>query len=92
MFNIENIQLIITIGTVVFAVYLYFRKPQINSEIKESEFTSRLNTFREELINLRDNHVHSLEIKIDTANTNIAKVSNEITKLSTIIEERIPKK
>lgn len=38
------------------------------------------------------NHIHTVDVKVDTLIATVGTMSNEITRLSTIIEERIPRK
>ena len=38
------------------------------------------------------NHIHTVDIKVDNLTMLVGKMSNEITRLTTIIDERIPKK
>lgn len=38
------------------------------------------------------NHIHTVDVKVDTLIATVNIMSNEITRLSTIIDERIPKK
>jgi hypothetical protein len=58
------------------------------NEKKFNEFSCRLDT----AMTLAQNHIHTIDTKVDTLITTIGKMSNEITRLSTIIDERIPKK
>jgi len=41
---------------------------------------------------LAQNHLHTVDVKVDNLISVVATMSNEITRLSTIIDERIPKK
>lgn len=58
------------------------------NEKKFNEFSSRLDA----AMTLAQNHIHTVDTKVDTLIATIGKMSNEITRLSTIIDERIPKK
>jgi hypothetical protein len=58
------------------------------NEKKFQEFSCRLDNS----MTLAQNHIHTVDVKVDTLITTIGKMSNEITRLSTIIDERIPKK
>jgi hypothetical protein len=94
MITNENIDLIVNIVTligVVFAVYLAVRKPQERSEITDAEMRKDIIALRVDLINLRDNHVHTLDTKLDVTNKAVQDLSLQLTRLNTIIEERIPK-
>ena len=80
MITAENISIVIQISTLVgmiFGVYILFRKPQEESvkndavysvEFKnlEKTFSDRFLMSDKELANLRDNHIHTLGLKIDS--------------------------
>jgi hypothetical protein len=44
------------------------------------------------LVKQTDNHIHTIESKVETLSNNIIEMGKEITKLATIVEERMPKK
>lgn len=41
---------------------------------------------------LAENHIHSIDVKVENLTANVNLLSNRITELSTIINERIPRK
>lgn len=41
---------------------------------------------------LGQNHIHTVDTKVDALSNNLISMGKEITRLATIIEERIPKK
>lgn len=43
-------------------------------------------------MNLAQNHVHSIDVKVDNLTVMVNSMNIEIGKLSTIIDERVPKK
>lgn len=92
LITVENIQLLITIGATIFGIYLYFRNPQINSDKKESNIELKIANMQLDVTNLRDNHLHSLDVKLDETNKNVALLTVQIARLSTIIDERVPRK
>lgn len=68
MITSENISLLIqiaTLGGIVFGVFLFFRKPQEKSEVVDAVFQERFTQFDRELANLRDNHIHTIGVKLD---------------------------
>ena len=77
---------------IFFTVYIYFRGPQESSKTTEKLLGERLATLGTELANLRDNHVHSLDLKLDITNKAVQDLALQLTRLNTIIEERIPRK
>ena len=59
---------------------------------KFSEFGVKLGVLSSDLTNLRDNHVHTLDVKFDVIKDEISGLKIEMGKLATIIDERIPKR
>ncbi len=92
MTNLEIVYLSITLISVLFSAYSYFKDPQTKLEKGEGLMAMSIKQLQVDLTNLRDNHVHSLDIKLDEQGKTIRDLLIQVTKLSTIIDERIPKK
>lgn len=88
----ETIVSLLTIFGIVFAVFNYFKNPQVSSEKQDALMGQSITQLQTDLTNLRDNHVHTLDTKIDQTIVTVSQMGIEIAKLSTIIDERIPKK
>jgi len=113
----SNIMFVLGVLGVIFAVFNYFKNPQIQIEkdlIKtkaQSDKEDNLNEVKYSYINesnnrrfndiqknfealllQSNNHIHTVDIKVETLSLNIISMEKELTRLSTIIEERIPKK
>lgn len=102
----SNITFALGILGVAFSVFLYFKNPQVNSEkqdaLMEQKITYILKGTEQRFKDMQDNfnslllqsnnHIHTVDTKVDTLATNMNVMSNEITKLATIIEERMPKR
>lgn len=88
----QNIALILGIGGTIFGVYSYFKDPQIKLETNDTVFAVEMRNLKGELANLRDNHVHTLEVKLDITNKSIFDMAIQMTRLQTTLEERLPKK
>jgi hypothetical protein len=58
------------------------------NEKKFTEFGLRLDAS----LLLAQNHIHTVDTKVDGLISTVGTMSNEITRLGTIIDERIPKK
>lgn len=97
---------IIGVVGVVFTVFNYFKDPQISEEKKsallasqfqwtkesnESRFSDLQSNFQQLLLQ-SNNHIHTVDVKVEALAAVITSMGNEITRLSTIIDERIPKK
>ncbi len=93
----------------MFSVFLYFKTPQTESEKKDalleqrvqwekesterrfSDFTLRLN----DAMSLAQNHIHTVDTKVDgliaSVNAMNLEMTKAITRLETTISERFPK-
>lgn len=68
MLTEQNLSIIIQLATlvgIIFGIYFVFRKPQEKSEIVDAVFQERFTQFDRELANLRDNHIHTLQSKME---------------------------
>ena len=101
-----NIMFTLGIFGVVFSIYHYFKNPQINNDKKDALLRQEVQWTKEgndkkfseiqanfqALLLQNSNHIHTVDVKVDKVAETVFALSNEITKLATIIEERIPKK
>ena len=56
---------ILAIAGTAFGVYNYIRKPQEKGEVNDAVFDTKMSALKDLVINLRDNHLHTLECKLD---------------------------
>ena len=106
LFTTENVTFGLGILAILFSVYNYFRNPQMKAEKIDALLEQRvkfmnesnerrfcdMNTSIKDAYGLANNHIHTVDTKVENLIKTIGIMSNEITRLSTIIEERIPKK
>ena len=89
--------------TLVLQAYNSVIKPQyksdkddalLNQQVKDlaKNTADQLLQMSKDFANLRDNHIHTLQIAQDNNSTQITDLRVTVTKLATIIDERIPKK
>ncbi|MDE2105249.1 MAG: hypothetical protein KGL39_48940 [Patescibacteria group bacterium] len=90
--NPSNIMFAIGVIGAMFGVYHYFKNPQIKLDKNESLMQQQIVQFGKDLANLRDNHVHTLDEKLDATIKGMNELAIRVERLSTIIEERIPKR
>lgn len=64
---------------------------QWNQEGIEKRFSEIQDNFKALLLQ-SNNHIHTVDTKVENLTNTISLLSNDITRLATIIEERIPKK
>jgi len=91
---------------IMFGVYHYFKNPQVDADKKDALLAQQVQwqiegterRFKEiqesfqSLLLQSNNHIHTVDTKVDALSTKVGAVENALTKLGTIIEERIPKK
>lgn len=101
-----NITLAILVLSVLFNVFQYFRKPQEEEDKKASllaqqvQWEKEANERRFKDVNsvltnataLAQNHIHSIDVKVDSLSNQMIVMGNKLTELGTIINERIPQK
>lgn len=104
--TVSNITFVVGMLAVLFSVYNYFRNPQLKTEKKEGllaqkvEWTAELmerrfkdiNDSFKELLLQSNNHIHTIDVKVGGLTDAMSCMRTDIVKLSTIIEERIPKR
>jgi len=94
----EILPLIISVFTLLgflFAAYKFFRDPDIKADKSIDLLKEKLKSaeaLNMETIKTMQNCLHTLTSKVEKLDTTIIDQGKELTKLSTIIEERIPKK
>lgn len=83
------------VGGIVFGVYNYFRNPQVNSEKVSALFGQRLDEIQRDISNFSrefQTHLQSDIVSFNNINIHVVEVDKSVVKLTTIIEERIPRK
>lgn len=102
----SNIIFVLGILGTIFGVYKHFKDPQNKSEVNDAlmgqqmkhytETTEkRFNDIQENfklLLLQSNNHIHTVDTKVDKLHASVNEMGNSVTKLGTIIEERIPRK
>ena len=102
----HNITFIVGMLAILFSIYHYFKNPQIKSEKTDALLQQRIQWNTEatdkRFIAMQENIKAAFELSFNHSNEALAGVKEltvvvnamgkEITRLSTIIEERIPRK
>ncbi len=81
----------IAMGSLLFGIYNYFRNPQIKTDQVTLKLRDDLNEVQKQVTEIKETHIRSVEIDIKTLTTAVNDLSKTVIKLSTIIDERIPK-
>jgi len=102
----SNIMFVLGLLAIMFSIFRYFREPQEKAEktdalmdqqmrwtsdATENRFKSMQESFNSLLLQ-SNNHIHTVETKVDRLHEGMGVLGQEVVKLATIIDERIPKK
>lgn len=82
---------IITIAGTVFGIYHYFKKPQDQSEKNDIKLEDRIKAVEKELYEVKQTHLLAMEKDLKSLTDSVNELSRTVVRLSTIIDERIPK-
>lgn len=102
----SNITFALGLLAILFTVYNYFKNPQIEGDKRDLALAQQaqwqiesverrfgeVQTSIKDAFQLAQNHTHTVDVKVDTLTKTVGEMGTSLTKLATIIEERIPKK
>lgn len=86
---------IVGVGGAIFGVFSYFRNPQIKTEKQEALLSQEVINTKAELLKLSTSfnaHILADQSSFSTLNQHVIEVDKSVVRLTTIIDERIPKK
>lgn len=87
----SNITFSLGILAIIFSVYNSFKNPQIKTDQTTISLREDLNSLSEQVNEIQNKHLTSVEANIKELSKTIFDLSLTVTRLSTIIDERIPK-
>lgn len=82
---------IIAIFSTVFAVFAYFKNPQIRTDKETASLKEEVENMKKSISEIKETHIKNVEQDIKNLNLAINDLSKTVVKLATIIDERIPK-
>lgn len=105
-FTPSNIMFVLGVVGIMFAVFSYFRDPQVAADKKDALLAQQVNWTAEAtdrrfkdiqdsfqaLLLQSNNHIHTVDTKVDQLGSAMIAMGKEVVKLTTIIDERIPAK
>lgn len=77
--------------SIIFTVYNSFKNPQINADKESIKMREDLDSLRKQVDEIKTTHLVTVEKNIGDLTKTIHDLSITVTRLSTIIDERIPK-
>lgn len=87
----NTILFILTVGSFIFGIYHYFKKPQVDGEKNDIKLEDRIKAVEKELKEVRETHLLAMEKDLKALTDSVNQLSLTVVRLSTIIDERIPK-
>lgn len=75
----------------IFGIYLYFKNPQVRTEQATIKLRDDLTDLQKQITEVKENHIHIIENDVKALTQAVNDLSKTVIKLSTIIDERIPK-
>lgn len=77
--------------SIVFNVYNTFRNPQIKSDNDVTVLRGEIETLKKTVTEIKETHLRTVENDIKNLTAAVNDLGKTVIKLSTIIDERIPK-
>jgi hypothetical protein len=90
--SLEFILTVVAVVGVMFSIYLHFRNPQIKTDQIAIKLREDVDTLTKAITEVKEKHLHAVEQDMKRLTDTINQLSLTVTKLSTVIDERIPKK
>jgi hypothetical protein len=75
----------------LFAIYLYFRNPQIKSDQTDIGFRGEIDGIKKQIQEIKETHLKTVEQDIKNLTISVNDLGKTVIRLATIIDERIPK-
>ncbi len=76
---------------IIFTVYSYFRNPQIKTDGVIIKLQEDILAMQKQIVEVKETHLRAVENDLKTLTSSVNELSKTVIKLSTIIDERIPK-
>ena len=92
LITIPNIVFALIIAERIFAIFSYFKNPQIQSDKNDLLLNSNVTSLKEAVQHLKDNDLHTIQKTLEMHENSMKFLAIETAKLQTIIDERVPKK
>lgn len=92
LITIPNIVFALIIAERIFAIFNYFKNPQIQSDKNDLLINSSITSLKESVDHLKNNDLHTIQKTLEMHENSMKLLAIETAKLQTIIDERVPKK
>jgi hypothetical protein len=77
---------------IIFTIYKYFRDPQVATEKSDALLELRMKNLEDSVTKLLENHLPHIDARLLRLQEQVSIVNTSLVQLTTIIDERIPKK
>jgi len=87
-----NILFVIGLLGTIFTIYNYFRDPQVKSEKMDAITAIQIDGLQKDVKAVMSNHLPHIDQRLNSLHESINTTNQNVVRLATIIDERIPKK
>ena len=87
--------MVATIIVVAVSVIQFFNNPSAENTRRIIQLEAQVDSFQkitDQINNLRDNHIHTLEVRLEDQSKTIEETQREVIEIKTILNERLPAK
>lgn len=77
--------------TIIFNVYNSFKNPQIKTDQEAIKMSDRMKAVEAQIQEIKETHLASVESNIKELSKSVHDLALNVTRLTTIIDERIPR-
>lgn len=96
MITISSTTLAFVLGTItllsaLFAAYAHFRNPQIKTDQTTTKLKDDVADLQKQILEIKETHLRAVESDLKNLTTAVNDLGKTVIRLSTIIDERIPK-
>ena len=91
----SDLGILVAIVVATVGVLMFFGRPILDQSARLTKLEAEMDSNQKVLDavnNLRDNHIHGLETKVDDQAREVHDLQQQVTEIKTILEERLPKK
>ncbi len=87
----SNIVFTLGLLAIIFNVYKYLTNPQIKTNQVTISLRDDMTQLQKQVLEIKETHLRSVEMDIRTLTASVNELAKTVVKLSTIIDERIPR-
>lgn len=87
----SNITFVVGMIAIMFSVYKSLTNPQVESDKEVIRLREDMDTLHDVVSEIKEKHLASVEANIKELSSSVHELSINVTRLTTIIDERVPR-